>query len=373
MKDIAVGNVVLPNKPLSNIELMDASRKLKIPNFCGVYLRDTLPRKPKRNECGIMNLDSSNGMGTHWVAWHKKGQHKYYFDSYGLPPPTEMIEYLGRGTPGDSGSSVSVDGVSLSYINNNFLRRDGTNTATGSIDMTGNTLTNVSNPVNNQDAATKYYVDTIARGVDDKVNKSGDTKSGNLNMNGNRILGVAEVGGGDDTSQAIPFSQINQMLNTATGVAIRESNEYTDDEAVKKTGDTMTGDLMLTSGSRKIGQEDLINGQSFQISMGNIFNRIFCEHFPDEPNKETPVTVWGSDGFKVQVGGIDVIRIGSNDNTNIDVHNNKVTNIAEPTNTQDAPTKAYVDSRKPMVAVWAEENEWSYYKWVLSMVIWKWV
>ena len=55
---------------------------------------------------------------------------------------------------GRSGKSNSVitEGVSLSYIGNNFLRRDGTNTANGSINMTGNTLTNVSNPVN----ATRY-------------------------------------------------------------------------------------------------------------------------------------------------------------------------------------------------------------------------
>ena len=50
---------------------------------------------------------------------------------------------------------TNVDGVSVSYVNNNFLRRDGTNTATGSINMVGNTLTNVSDPVNAQDAATK--------------------------------------------------------------------------------------------------------------------------------------------------------------------------------------------------------------------------
>ena len=68
---------------------------------------------------------------------------------------------------GRSGKSNSVitEGVSLSYIGNNFLRRDGTNTANGSINMTGNTLTNVSNPVNAQDVATKNYVEqnTILR------------------------------------------------------------------------------------------------------------------------------------------------------------------------------------------------------------------
>lgn len=94
--DISVGKVILPNKPLSNIELINTADELKIPNFRGVFLRDTLPKRPKRKEYGILNLDSSNGAGTHWVAWCKKGDDKYYFDSYGLQPPNELIKYLGR-------------------------------------------------------------------------------------------------------------------------------------------------------------------------------------------------------------------------------------------------------------------------------------
>lgn len=95
--NISVEKVVLPNKPLSNIDLIEAARELKIPNFRGVFLRDTLPRKPKGNECGILNLDSSDGGGTHWVAWHKRGKNKYYFDSYGLRPRDELVSYLTRG------------------------------------------------------------------------------------------------------------------------------------------------------------------------------------------------------------------------------------------------------------------------------------
>ncbi|ELU12218.1 hypothetical protein CAPTEDRAFT_211934 [Capitella teleta] len=265
-------------------------------------------------------------------------------DKFGRP--SGAVDKFGR--PASDGG-----GPSLTYMNNHFLRRDGLNSATNPINMGGHTLIDLRKPVNPHDSATKNYVDVNLGGGESKVDKSGDTMTGDLNMGGNHVTNLAE-GVSDD--QAVPLSQVNKMLNTAVGVAIRESIHYTDEEAVKKSGDTMTGNLMLSNGSRKIGQEDLANGQSFQISMGTIFNRIFCEHFPDDPNKETPVTVWGSDGFKVQVGGTDVIRIGSNDNTNIDVHNNKITNIAEPTNTQDATTKAYVDSRKPVVAVWAEEN-----------------
>lgn len=60
-------------------------------------MRDNLPEsKPLRNECAIVNLDSSNGPGTHWVAYYKKGSHIEYFDSFGnLQPPNELIDYLG--------------------------------------------------------------------------------------------------------------------------------------------------------------------------------------------------------------------------------------------------------------------------------------
>ena len=93
---IAVKNVILPNKPLSNFELEDAVKNLKIPCFRGVFLLDTLPTKPSKKECGIVNFDKSGGSGTHWVAWYKNGKTKIYFDSYGVQPPTEVNNYLGK-------------------------------------------------------------------------------------------------------------------------------------------------------------------------------------------------------------------------------------------------------------------------------------
>ena len=63
---ISVKNVILPNKPLGNFELEDAVKKLKIPSFRGVFLLDTLPKKPNKKECCIVNFNKSNGPGTHW-------------------------------------------------------------------------------------------------------------------------------------------------------------------------------------------------------------------------------------------------------------------------------------------------------------------
>ena len=71
VKNINVEGVVLPNKPLTNFELIEAAKKLNIPNFRGFFMRDALPKKPRRNECGILNLDDSSGKGTHYVGWIK--------------------------------------------------------------------------------------------------------------------------------------------------------------------------------------------------------------------------------------------------------------------------------------------------------------
>ena len=70
--NILVDSVSLPNKPLSNLEIIDAAQMLSLNGVRGVFLGDTLPKKAKLNECGILNLDSSSDDGTHWVMWFKK-------------------------------------------------------------------------------------------------------------------------------------------------------------------------------------------------------------------------------------------------------------------------------------------------------------
>ena len=75
--NILVDGIVLPNKPLSNLEVIDAAKKLSLHGVRGVFLRDLLPKKAKLNECGILNLDSSSGDGIHWVMWLKKVRIRY--------------------------------------------------------------------------------------------------------------------------------------------------------------------------------------------------------------------------------------------------------------------------------------------------------
>ena len=74
-----------------------------------------------------------------------------------------------------SDTKTTDSGVSLTYINNNYVRSDGGTPLTGSLDMKGNIIYNVAEPVNPQDVATKVYVDNtkgsgvIGRRIGDAV------------------------------------------------------------------------------------------------------------------------------------------------------------------------------------------------------------
>lgn len=84
------------DRALSNHDLVKYAKLLRIPHFRGVFMRDTLPKKPKKIECWILNHDSVKSVGTHWTALAKINDRAWYFDSFGnLMPPIEVKVYLG--------------------------------------------------------------------------------------------------------------------------------------------------------------------------------------------------------------------------------------------------------------------------------------
>ena len=90
--------VRVPGSAMTNLDILYYVKKIKLPNFVGVYMRDTLPNKPwNRNnpQFGIMNLNKANQMGEHWVAWgYVPNNGVYYFDSFGADVPIELLKYL---------------------------------------------------------------------------------------------------------------------------------------------------------------------------------------------------------------------------------------------------------------------------------------
>ena len=58
------------------------------------------------------------------------------------------------GRNGDRTTTVYT-GINIANLTNSFLRRDGGNTAIGAIDLHSNIIKNVSDPLSNQDVATR--------------------------------------------------------------------------------------------------------------------------------------------------------------------------------------------------------------------------
>ncbi|XP_065654868.1 uncharacterized protein LOC136081480 [Hydra vulgaris] len=63
-------------------------------DYKGVFVRDELPKNTQRKECEILNTGDSSTRGFHWICWYKDGDKKLSFDSYGLPPPVGVDNYL---------------------------------------------------------------------------------------------------------------------------------------------------------------------------------------------------------------------------------------------------------------------------------------
>ena len=75
----------------------------------------------------------------------------------------------------DDRTTTVYTGINIANLTTSFLRRDDGNAAIGAIDMESTIVKNVSNPLSNEDVATKNYVDTNAFTTADGV-VSGDIK-----------------------------------------------------------------------------------------------------------------------------------------------------------------------------------------------------
>ena len=162
-----------------------------------------------------------------------------------------------------------------------FLRRDGSNTAIGSINITGNTLSNMTN---------KLYVDQRSGGTD-KVSRSGDSMQGDLYMSGYRIAGL-NTSLPPRHTDAVFWSRAVELTRE---VGQKASEQVMDlkrlcDLKVSKTGD-LTGNLILSAdggNDRLFGCTNLEHGNTFTCVFGDTLNRF---HF----SLTHPVTLeWSS-------------------------------------------------------------------------------
>ena len=81
----------------TNFELDNYAKLLNIKYYKPACMKDVLINQtPDENECRIVNTESSDSDGKHWVLYWKKGENKVWYSSYGDYPDEILIKYLGK-------------------------------------------------------------------------------------------------------------------------------------------------------------------------------------------------------------------------------------------------------------------------------------
>ena len=248
-----------------------------------------------------------------------------------------------------SDTKTKDTGVSLTYINNNYVRSDGGTPLTGSLDMKGNTIYNVADPVNPQDVVTKVYMDNtkgsgvIGRRIGDSVSIKenldflGKQKIKNLpNPVNNKDAVTKEY---VDTT-TVPFLKLDQtkyntkgnidmggqftVLNVKTPI---DNNHITDKKYVDETINQNAAFIFRNNG---------------YYAKGDIFLRKAKLGGLREPTQDGEATTkkYVDDLVSNQfVDGNDNIAFGRD----VDMEGNKIFALPEPDQDSDPATKKYVD------------------------------
>ena len=187
-----------------------------------------------------------------------------------------------------SDTKTTDSGVSLTYINNNYVRSDGGTPLTGSLDMRGNIIYNVAEPVNPQDVVTKVYVD---------------------NTKGSGVIG-RKIGDAVSIKENMDFMGKQKIKNLPDPV-----NDH--DAATKEYVDTKT----------ELGDIDM----GGQFTVLNVKTPINDNHITDKKYvDDNAAFVFRNNEYYAK--------------GNINLRNAKLGGLREPTQDGEATTKKYVDS-----------------------------
>ena len=239
-------------------------------------------------------------------------------------------------------------GVSLTYINNNYVRSDGETPLTGSLDMRGNTLYNVADPVNPQDVVTKVYLDnTKGSGVIGRKTGNGVSIKENLDFLGKqRIKNLPDPVNDHDAvtkeyvdTTTTPFLKLDQTYNTKGDIDMGNqftvlnvktpiddnhitNKKYVDEMDNLKSAFTFKNGAYYTKGGI-IMRKNKLGGLREPLQDGEAANKKYV----DDTTKN--------------------LFIDENDNIafglNVDMEGNQILGLPEPATDQEPATKKYVD------------------------------
>ena len=220
-----------------------------------------------------------------------------------------------------SDTKTTDSGVSLTYINNNYVRSDGGTPLTGSLDMKGNIIYNVAEPVNPQDVATKVYVDnTKGSGVIGR--KIGDAVSIKENMDfmgKQKIKNLPDPVNDHDAATKEYIDTKTELGNIDMGGKFTISN-------VK----TPINDNHITDKKYVDENAAFVFRNNEYYAKGNIFLR----------DGEASTKKYVDDSLANHfIDGNDNIVFGRD----VDMEGNKIFALPEPDQDSDPATKKYVD------------------------------
>ena len=261
----------------------------------------------------------------------------------------------------------------VTYINNNYIRKDGDTPVSGSINMNGNTLYNMSDPVNPQDVATKKYADKVGGGDTAIIKTRYGTYGaiGNIDMRGYTLMNVLDPADAQDVATKKYVDSANRAFvfgnnkYLATGdVSVggkRLENVGTPLENFQATNKFYVDTLVeaSTAGDRALRKiQDGIFASDGEIDMnGNSITGLPNPVDKDAAANKNYVDNGGAivknpDGSFTAISDIDFIGY-------------RLNNLSNPKDDRDAVNKIYVDKKlslpsligpKPIITVWGEEK-----------------
>ena len=271
-----------------------------------------------------------------------------------------------------SDTKTKDTGVSLTYINNNYIRSDGTTPVSGSIDMRGNTLYNVPNPVNPQDVATKEYTDNVEWGNSAIVKTQYRTyvAIGDIDM---RFYTLKNVQNPED-AQDVPTKQ---YVDTAYRAFIYGEGKYLAAGEISMGGRRLDNVGMpienhqasnkfyvdtvveaATAGDKALRKlQDGIFASTGEIDMSGNSITGLPNHIDRDAAANKNYVDNGGAITKLPNGAFTAVA-------SIDFNGFSLKNVPDPIDGKDAVNKAYVDGKtiqppapiKPIITVWAEEK-----------------
>ena len=236
-----------------------------------------------------------------------------------------------------SDTKTKDTGVSLTYINNNYVRSDGGTPLSGSLDMRGNTIYNVADPVNPQDVVTKVYVD---------------------NTKGSGVIG-RKIGDAVSIKENLDFMGKQKIKNLVDPVNEKDAvtKEYVDNlqtQYIDKRGNVKFDRNINVGNNRIFALKDpkkdyeATNKKYVAESITKRLEEEKDNFLPKDPATKQYVdeAIKGLAGgdFLVSKEGVFIKANGHYRATApLDIDNHKVENLPDPVDEKDAVNKKYID------------------------------